>query len=74
MSVERKRHIVKSITWRVVASLTTFLIGWGATGNIKAGISIGVFDFFIKLVLYYGHERIWYRSRYGINQQDKVNR
>jgi len=70
MSVERKRHVLKSITWRVVASVTTFLISWSATGNSSIGLSIGFLDFVIKLVLYYGHERIWYRSKYGINEQD----
>jgi|TARA_R110002153_G_scaffold537_2_gene2587 uncharacterized membrane protein len=64
--VNKKRHILKALTWRLIASLTTFLIGWIATGDIRAGLSIGVFDFSIKLVLYYLHERIWYKSKYGI--------
>lgn len=66
MSVTRKRHFLKSITWRLIASLTTFLIGWVTTGDITTGISIGGLDFFIKLILYYLHERIWYKSKYGI--------
>lgn len=64
--VNKKRHILKALTWRLIASLTTFLIGWIATGDIRAGLSIGVFDFSIKLVLYYIHERVWYKSKYGI--------
>mgnify|MGYP000005620602 FL=1 len=64
--VNKKRHILKALTWRFIASLTTFLIGWIATGDIRAGLSIGVFDFSIKLVLYYIHERVWYKSKYGI--------
>ena len=64
--VNKKRHILKALTWRLIASITTFLIGWIATGDIRAGLSIGVFDFSIKLVLYYLHERIWYKSKYGI--------
>lgn len=64
--VNKKRHILKALTWRFIASLTTFLIGWIATGDIRAGLSIGFFDFSIKLVLYYIHERVWYKSKYGI--------
>jgi|TARA_B110000858_G_scaffold195401_1_gene251716 uncharacterized membrane protein len=64
--VNKKRHILKALTWRLIASITTFLIGWIATGDIRAGLSIGVFDFSIKLVLYYIHERVWYKSKYGI--------
>jgi uncharacterized membrane protein len=64
--VNKKRHILKALTWRFIASLTTFLIGWIATGDIRSGLSIGVFDFSIKLILYYIHERVWYKSKYGI--------
>jgi uncharacterized membrane protein len=67
IKIDRKRHILKALTWRVIASLTTFLIVFIATGEIKAGISIGLIDFFAKLIFYYFHERIWYKSNFGIN-------
>lgn len=70
MAVEIKRHILKSITWRIVASVTTFIIAWLSTGNINAGLSIGLFDFFLKFILYFLHERAWYKTKYGIKQQD----
>ena len=37
----QKRTIYKTITWRITASLTTFLIAWTLTGNILIGASIG---------------------------------
>ena len=67
--VNKKRHILKSLTWRLIASITTVLIGWSATGDITAGLSIGGFDFTIKLLLYYLHERVWYKSKYGIEEK-----
>lgn len=67
MGVSRKRHLYKAITWRIVASISTFIISWVLTGNFKAGLTIGGVDFFIKFILYYIHERIWYRSKYGID-------
>lgn len=72
--VQKKRHIVKAFTWRIVASITTFIISWLATGNIETGLSIGAFDFSLKLLLYYGHERVWYKSKYGINETDNKNK
>jgi uncharacterized membrane protein len=75
MSVERKRHIVKAITWRVVGTIATFFIGWISTGDWRVGLSISTLDFVVKLVLYYGHERLWYKSKFGVSdERDKVNR
>ena len=42
MSAEsQKRTIIKTMTWRVTASLTTFLIAWILTGDLLIGASIG---------------------------------
>ena len=60
MSAEsQKRTIIKTMTWRVTASLTTFLIAWMLTGDILIGASIGGMEAIAKLFLYYFHERIW---------------
>ena len=66
MSVKPKRQFAKAITWQLVASVTTFLIGWIVTGDVHFGMTIGVFDLLIKIVLYYFHEHIWYQSNIGI--------
>ena len=31
--VEKKRHLAKTITWRIIASADTFLIAWLITGK-----------------------------------------
>lgn len=66
--IDRKRHLLKSVTWRIVASVTSFLIGWVVTGDLNIGVTVGVFDIIIKFILYYFHERIWYRSKFGIKK------
>jgi uncharacterized membrane protein len=66
MSVKPKRHIAKAITWRIIASLTTFIIGWLVTGDMEFGMTIGAFDVIIKIFIYYFHERAWYHSTFGI--------
>ena len=66
MSVElKKRTIVKTMTWRVTASLTTFLIAWMLTGDILIGASIGSIEAIAKIFLYYFHERIWNNVRWA---------
>lgn len=58
-----KRHIVKSISWRIIGTLDTFLLSYILTGSIFFGLSISGIDFFSKLLLYYYHERIWFLSK-----------
>ena len=55
----KKRTMAKTITWRITASLTTFLIAWVLTGDILVGASIGSIEAIAKIFLYYFHERIW---------------
>ncbi|MDB3862223.1 DUF2061 domain-containing protein [Flavobacteriaceae bacterium] len=58
-----KRHIAKSISWRIIGTIDTFLLSYVLTGSISFGLSISGVDFFIKLLLYYFHERIWFLSK-----------
>jgi len=65
--VAHKRHIAKTITWRIIGTLDTMIISWIITGNWKWGIAIGGVEVFSKIILYYLHERVWYRySKFGI--------
>lgn len=53
------RSILKGITWRVIATSTIIGIAYFTTGNISMALEIGAIEFFIKLLLYYLHERAW---------------
>jgi len=68
--VTRKRHFAKTITWRIAATLTTISLAWFISGDYEIGLKVGLFEFFIKMVLYYFHERIWYQSKFGIKQEE----
>ena len=60
MSVDlQKRTIAKTLTWRVTASLTTFIIAWVLTGDLLIGVSISSFEAIAKIFLYYFRERMW---------------
>ena len=58
-----KRHLLKSISWRIIGTFDTFLLSYILTGDMSFGLSISGVDFFSKLVLYYFHERIWFKSK-----------
>ena len=66
--VARKRHILKTITWRIIGTLDTMIIAWALSGDPLLGLSIGGIEVFSKMVLYYIHERVWYRSKFGIKK------
>lgn len=70
-SVSHKRHILKSFTYRVYSSCITSLIAAFVIGDLKLGLSIGSADFFIKIITYYIHERIWYKIPFGIEKVKK---
>lgn len=53
------RSLVKGITWRVVATTTTVIIAWIVIGEVGTALSIGFFEAFAKIGIYYFHERLW---------------
>jgi len=53
------RSILKGLTWRVIATSTIIAIAWFKTGDIQFALEMGAIEFFIKLFLYYLHERAW---------------
>ena len=59
--ISRKRHAIKAVTWRMVATSATVVIAWWVTGDLNVGIEVGAVEFFAKLLLYYLHERFWYK-------------
>jgi uncharacterized membrane protein len=58
-----KRHLAKTISWRTIGTLDTVLISYFVTGEISYGIKIGAFEIISKMLLYYFHERLWFRSK-----------
>jgi uncharacterized membrane protein len=62
----RKRHIIKTISWRVIGTLDTIMLSWFITGNPLTGVKIGLAEVFTKMALYYLHERVWYRINFGL--------
>lgn len=69
--ISYKRHILKAITWRVIGTLDTIIITWLITGNWYIGFSVGGIEVISKTILYYFHERGWYKfSKYGVKKDE----
>jgi uncharacterized membrane protein len=65
-----KRHIAKTISYRIVSTLIGFLIMWWVSGSIKVGAAFGVAELVYKPIQYYIHERIWYKFiKYGLKKE-----
>lgn len=61
VKISKSRHLAKAITWRIIGTLDTFLLGWFLSGSIEIGAFIGGAEVFTKTFLYFIHERIWYK-------------
>ena len=66
-----KRHLLKTISWRIIGTVDTILLGWIVSGNPLTGLKIGSFEVVTKLVLYFFHEKLWYKINYGLDQRIK---
>jgi uncharacterized membrane protein len=70
----REKHIYgfgKALTWRVIGSLDTILWALLVTGSVGASLSIGALEFLTKTVLFYVHERLWLKSKWGLHEKVK---
>ena len=70
MGVSVKRHIAKTISYRIISTMVGFGIMWVVTGSVKIGAAFGLAELVYKPVQYYIHERIWYKwIKYGLKDK-----
>ncbi|MBN8697635.1 MAG: DUF2061 domain-containing protein [Bacteroidetes bacterium] len=62
----KKRHLAKTITWRIVGTIDTMVLGWIISGNPMTGVKIGGLEVATKMILYYFHERAWFKINFGL--------
>ena len=67
MSDQPKRSLVKTVSWRITGSGATFLISYLISGNFAVAGTIATIQLVSNTVLYFVHERIWNRIRWGRN-------
>lgn len=67
----KKRHIAKTLTWRFIGTLDTIILAWIISGDPLTGLKIGFAEVITKMLLYYLHERTWYKINYGLDERRK---
>ena len=67
-----KRHLIKTFSWRGIGTLDTILFGWLITGSPLTGFKIGGVETVSKMILYFGHEKLWYKINYGLDKRRKL--
>ncbi len=70
----RGRHIAKTITWRIIASSTTFLLALFFFKDdpqaTEKATGVAITEAALKMVFYYYHERIWYKFNLGLSERN----
>jgi uncharacterized membrane protein len=59
------RSVVKTIIWRVIATLTTTSLVYLFTGELALAAEVGALEVVLKLLFYYLHERGWEKVAWG---------
>lgn len=70
IKVSYKRHLAKTISYRILSTGIGFLAMWWASGSVKVGAAFGVVELLYKPIQYYIHERVWYRwIKFGLMKE-----
>ena len=65
-----KRHIVKTISYRFIGTITTIILTVAAGLPIKWAGMVGLGELIIKPIIYFLHERFWYKFiKYGLKKE-----
>ena len=55
----RKKSLCKAISWRLIGSASTFAVSATVTSDFRIASGIMVLEFFVKIAIFYLHERLW---------------
>ena len=73
MIEEKKRSLIKAVSWRTTGTIDTMVVSFIVTGNPTAAVSIGLVEVITKIALYYVHERAWNKINFGKKQEPEYN-
>lgn len=70
MLVQRKRHIAKAITYRLLSSFLGFFVVWLSSGSLKVGATFTFAELVYKPIVFYIHERYYYKFvKFGLKNE-----
>lgn len=67
-----KRHVYKTLTWRLIGTLDTIFVSWIILGDLNVGLQIGGVETISKMILYFFHEKLWYRINFGLDKRTRL--
>ena len=69
--VSYKRHLLKTVSYRIISTSIGFITMWFVTGSVKVGAAFGVAELVWKPIQYYIHERFWHKYiKYGVKNSE----
>lgn len=63
----KTKRLLKTITWRITATLTTLILVYILSGELKIAGTVASIEVFLKMLLYYLHEKVWEKI-----QEDRI--
>ena len=67
-----RRHLFKTFSWRFIATVDTIILAAIISGNPFTGLKIGIAEVLTKMILYFFHEKLWYRINYGLISRNNL--
>lgn len=61
----KRRSVLKTVTWKVVATAITLFTVYFFTGTFSGSVKITVVAATIGMISFYIHERVWSRVQWG---------
>lgn len=66
------RSLSKTVTWRVLITISNFVIPFIVTGNLLISLSFLTLATLLNMVLYWAHERAWNYLQWGKQMRQEV--
>jgi uncharacterized membrane protein len=55
------RHILKTVSYRILGTITTVTVAYSLGASLSLASLLGVGELVIKPIIYFFHERLWYK-------------
>ena len=65
MKVTKSRSFIKSLSYRIFGTLSSFIVVYAITGKGKLSALIAFWETVLKVFIYYWHERAWNKITWG---------
>ncbi|MFV0530365.1 MAG: DUF2061 domain-containing protein [Flavobacteriales bacterium] len=70
-----KIHVYKTVSYRLLGSFTTFLLSYlffqDDKNAIEKATGVAILEAGLKMIIYYLHERLWYRAIYKLDREEE---